>query len=173
MRLSDEPLVTADAIRECVARLAAQIDQDHAGRDLVLVVVLKGAIVFAGDLMRRLATPHTVAFVRARSYQGSRSSGTIDLAAPDDVALRDKHLVVVEDILDTGATTVAILQHLRTQNPAGLRLCVLLDKPARRTQPVSADYVGLTIDNHFVVGYGLDHDEHYRHLSDIRILEDL
>ncbi len=172
MRLSEKPLVDQEAIAEAVTRLGREISERHAGRDeLVLVVVLKGGTLFAADLMRQLDLPLSVEYIRAKSYDGIQSLGDVDLPVLPDQPLTGKHLLVVEDILDTGRTTAAILKALTDQHPASLELCVLLDKPSRRVLPVTPHYVGFTIDDHFVVGYGLDYDERYRHLPAVYVLE--
>lgn len=173
MRLSDRPLITEDQIRETVARIARDISERYRGCDnLILVVVLKGGTLFAADLMRKIDVPVSVEYIRAKSYDGMNSLGTVLLPVLPEQPLRGKSVLVVEDILDTGRTTTAILNALREHAPASLELCVLLDKPSRRVVPVEAQYLGLTIDNFFVVGYGLDHDEQYRNLPDIYTLED-
>lgn len=172
MRLSEKPLIEEGAIADAVARLGREISGRHAGRgELVLVVVLKGGTLFAADLMRRLDVPLSVEYIRAKSYDGTESLGDVNLPVLPEQPLAGKHLLVVEDILDTGRTTAAILKALAAQQPASLELCVLLDKPSRRVVPVEARYVGFTIDDHFVVGYGLDHDEHYRQLPAVYVLE--
>ncbi|MBN2308837.1 MAG: hypoxanthine phosphoribosyltransferase [Candidatus Hydrogenedentes bacterium] len=172
MRLSDTPLIAADAIQRRVAELARLVDVDLAGPELVAVVVLKGAVIFAADLVRHLATPTRLEFVRARSYQGTESAGPVELTAHTAPPVTGRNVLVIEDILDTGRTTAAILEQLRAQQPARLALCALLDKPARRTVDIEADYVGFTIEDRFVVGYGLDYDEQFRHLPAVHVLED-
>ncbi len=170
MRLSDRPLISADRIRQRVDELAEAIDADHPDCDIVLVTVLKGATVFAADLMRRLQGCACLEFVRARSYAGTESRGHVEVTLLPEKPLEGRHVLVIEDILDTGRTTHAVLERLGAQNPAKLRLCTFLDKPARRIMPVTADYVGFSIDNHFVVGYGLDYEEKYRQLPAIYTL---
>jgi hypoxanthine phosphoribosyltransferase len=172
MRLRDEPLLTTESIQARVVELAREIDAAFRGQELTLVVVLKGGVVFAADLMRRLTVPVTIEFIRAESYQGLESSGAIDLDTASPLPVAGKCVLVVEDILDTGQTTVAILDHLRDYDPARVALCVLLDKPSRRTVPLTADFAGFTIDNHFVVGYGLDYNQRYRNLPAVYVLEE-
>jgi len=175
MNLNKTPLLTAQEIQRRVGELAQAIDADYAERvgenSLRLVVVLKGGIVFAADLIRCLATPLTIDFVRARSYEGTQSTGNVELSHLPDQPVAGAHVLVVEDILDTGRTTAAILERLRADGPASLAVCVLLDKPARRKLDVLAEYVGFTIEDHFVVGYGLDVQEHARQLPGIHVLK--
>jgi len=172
MRLNEQPLLTAAQIEARIAEIAREISDRYAGRDPVLVAVLKGAAIFAADLMRRLTVPACLDFIRARSYAGTESQGRVRITFLPEHSLEGRHVIVVEDILDTGRTTSAVLDCIRQQNPASLVLCTLLDKPARRVVPVKADYTGFRIDNLFVVGYGLDYDERYRHFPDIRTLEE-
>lgn len=170
MRLSDAPLLTADQIRDRVTELAREISDDYAGRELTLVAVLKGAVFFVSDLARSLTVPTAIGFIRARSYAGTRPGGEVEFTYLPEQPLTDKHVLVVEDILDTGSTARAILERIEGDRPASLALCTLLDKPSRREVEMSADYVGFTIDDHFVVGYGLDYNESYRELPGIHVL---
>lgn len=175
MNLNKTPLLTAQEIQRRVGELAQAIDADYADRiggdSLRLIVVLKGGMVFAADLIRCLATPVTIDFVRARSYEGVQSTGTVELSYLLDQPLAGAHVLLVEDVLDTGRTTAAILERLEADGPASLAVCVLLDKPARRKLDVAAGYVGFTIDDHFVVGYGLDVQEHARQLPGIHVVK--
>jgi hypoxanthine phosphoribosyltransferase len=172
MRLSDHPVISETRIREAVERIAREISERHRGcKDLILVVVLKGGTLFAADLMRQIDLPLAVEYIRAKSYAGTNSRGDVLLPVLPEQPLRGKTLLVIEDILDTGRTTSAIMKTLQEHAPKSLELCVLLDKPARRIVPVEAQYVGFTIEDRFVVGYGLDHDERYRQLPAIYTLE--
>lgn len=171
MRPSERPLITADAIARRVTELGDAISTDYADRDLVMVVVLKGGLFFAADLARAIRRPMALEYVRARSYDGQRSTGAVEVAVVPERPLAGAHLLVVEDILDTGRTTQTVLDMLADMSPASLALCTLLDKPVRRIVPVSANYVGFTIDDFFVVGYGLDFNERYRELPSIHVLE--
>ncbi len=157
-----------------VARLAGEIDRDYRGRSLALVGVLRGGFVFLADLARQLETPvGRVDFVRVESYGdgmvGSGRPRIVQGVPRDSIVGRD--VVVVEDIVDTGATTAAVLRYLRRSRPASLKLCSLLDKPSRRQVRVEADYVGMAIPDRFVVGYGLDLDQRYRDLPGIWVVE--
>ena len=171
MRTSDTPLLEAERIAARVAELGAEISRDCGGADLVLIVVLKGAFMFAADLARVLSTCVQVDFIRAKSYGKTSSSGEVRFLQLPETPLTDRHVLVVEDILDTGRTASAILAHIAAQGPASLKLCTLLDKPSRRVTPVKADYTGFTIDSHFVVGYGLDYEEQYREMDAVYLLE--
>ena len=166
-----EVLVTADAIAATVARLGARIAADYAGKDPVFVSILKGALPFLADLMRQVPIPLSLDFLEVSSYGSStESSGVVrilkDLAHP----IKDRHVLVVEDILDTGFTLRYVLEHLEQQKPASVKLCTLLDKPARRVVPINVDYRGIEIPDLFVVGYGLDYNERYRNLPFIGVL---
>ena len=172
MHLSDPPLVPARTIQKHVAELAEAIDRDGDGRDFVLMAVLKGAIYFAADLSRQLETPHRLEFCRARSYAGNESTGQVQILLWPESSLAGQRVLLVEDILDTGRTTSVILDRLKDEGAAEIRVCALLNKPSRRVIPIPEDYVGQTIGNHFVVGYGLDYEEHYRGLGAIHVLED-
>lgn len=171
MKPSKEPLLTVTEIHRRVAELAETLSSDFAGKEIVVIPVLKGGFHFASDLTRLLSLSLTLDFIRARSYRGERSKGTVEFLLLPTEPLTGKHVIVVEDILDTGRTTAAVLDRIQAENPESLSLCVLLDKPANREVDVSADYVGFQIDNHFVVGYGLDYNEHYRELPAVHILE--
>jgi hypoxanthine phosphoribosyltransferase len=158
-------LVSAQEIARRVGELAAQITADYAGRPLVAVGVLKGAWVFLADLVRCLAVPVRCDFVKLASYgAGTQSSGQVALHLDMTIAAAGQHLLVVEDIIDTGLSTDWLLEHLRQKGPASIKVCALLDKPARRQRPVPIDYLGFRIPDRFVVGYGIDHNEMYRWL---------
>jgi hypoxanthine phosphoribosyltransferase len=167
-----EVLVTADQIADKVRELGARIASDYQGKDLVLVSILKGALPFLADLMRATQVPLALDFLEVSSYgEGTESSGVVrilkDLANP----IEGRDVLVVEDILDTGRTLSYVFDHLRAQRPASARLCVLLDKPARRVVPIQIDYRGFEIPDRFVVGYGLDYAERYRNLPFVGVLK--
>ncbi len=172
MRRSSRPFLSENQIQDAVTRLAGEISERYRDCDnLVLVVVLKGGTVFASDLMRQIPLPVSVEYIRAKSYDGIDSLGDVLLPVLPEQPLRGKSVLVIEDILDTGRTTSAIMKTLSEHKPASLELCVLLDKPSRRVVPVDAHYIGITIEDRFVVGYGLDHDEQFRNLPEIYTLE--
>jgi hypoxanthine phosphoribosyltransferase len=162
-------LLDAKKIEARIAELAATISTDYHGRTPHLVGVLKGAWVFMADLVRKISIECTVDFLSIQSYgAGTASSGEVKITKDLDVSIEGRDVLVVEDILDTGRTFSYLQEVLRARGPASLRLAALLDKNARRVIPVEADYVGFEIPNVFVVGYGLDFDQKYRNLPDIR-----
>ncbi|NIA16184.1 MAG: hypoxanthine phosphoribosyltransferase [Nitrospiraceae bacterium] len=174
MRPLDPPLFSADQIARRVVELAHEIDADLEAKgrsgDLLLIAVLKGSVVFVADLMRGMATPVSIEFIRARGYEGTESSGNVELTYLPEQSVAGRNVLLVEDILDTGRTADVILQRLRAEGPAHLALCALLDKPSRREVEVEADYVGFTIDDFFVVGYGLDYNQQGRDWPAIHVL---
>lgn len=173
MHRSREPFIDEKQIQDSVTRLAGEICERYRDcGNLILVVVLKGGTIFASDLMRRIPLPISVEYIRAKSYDGIDSLGDVLLPVLPEQPLRGKSVLVIEDILDTGRTTSAIMKTLSEHEPASLELCVLLDKPSRRVVPVGAQFVGITIEDRFVVGYGLDHDEQFRNLPEIYTLEE-
>ena len=166
-------LIDADALRERVEQLAAEISADYAGKSVVLVCVLKGAVLFLADLMRELTVECEVDFMAVSSYgDATESSGVVrvikDLARP----IAGRHVIVVEDIVDSGRTLSKLLEMLGTRSPASLAVCALLTKPSRREVPLEAAYTGFEIPDRFVVGYGLDFDERFRNLRDIGVVDE-
>jgi hypoxanthine phosphoribosyltransferase len=154
-----------------VAELAAAIDRDHRGRPLVLVAVLKGAAVFAADLSRALTAPHRLDTMALSAYSGSdQRCGRIRVLKDLDQPVRGEHVVVVEDVIDTGLTMHNLIRSLRARAPASVSICTLLDRPHRRLVELDVAYVGFTAAERFVVGYGLGHHQRFRHLPDIRFL---
>jgi len=163
-----ELLISERRIRIRTAALARRIEDDYRGKKLSLVVVLKGAVVFAADLMRHIAIPFTIDFITAASYgETTRSSGRVALSGLDGLAIGDRHVLVVEDILDTGRTVTAVIDALQRRGPASLRLCALLRKPTAAALNLPAGYVGFEIPPDFVVGWGLDYAERYRNLRGV------
>jgi hypoxanthine phosphoribosyltransferase len=166
-----ELVIPERRIRARVAALARRIDADYEGKPLSLVVVLKGACVFAADLMRQITIPFTIDFIAAASYGArTRSSGQVALSGLDGLDLAGRHVLVVEDILDTGRTSAGILDRLRLGGPASLALCTLLRKPAAAALDLPVGYAGFDIPDDFVVGYGMDYAERYRNLRGIHRL---
>ncbi|MBI4498494.1 MAG: hypoxanthine phosphoribosyltransferase [Chloroflexi bacterium] len=165
-------LVSEEALRQAVARLAAAIDRDYAGKQPVLVGVLKGSFIFLADLVRRLSVPVEVDFVRVASYgTATRTSGQVRLVSPLKTDVRGRDVVIVEDVIDSALTVRYLLPYLRRRRPASLRVCAMFLKETGTPPPVPVDYLGMTIPNVFVVGYGLDYAEQYRQLPDLRVLE--
>jgi hypoxanthine phosphoribosyltransferase len=166
-----EVLLPAEAIAEKVRELGRRIASDYHGRNLLLVGVLKGCFLFLADLVRHLPSPVRIEFLRVASYgQATETSGVVQIRMDLDASVADWDVLIVEDVLDTGLTLDYLKRHLATGNPKSLRVCTLLDKKGRRRVVCEADYVGFVIDDHFVVGYGLDFDERYRELPSICIL---
>ncbi len=172
LRISEVPLISSDAIQRRVVELGREISARYLAEPLVLVSVLKGGCVFTADVMRHIASPVHVEFIRARSYRGTVSSGAVEFSILPEQSLAGRDVLIVEDILDTGVTAAAIVDRLSAQHPRSMALCALLDKPSRRLCSVRADFTGFTIDNEFVVGYGLDFNEAYRNLPAIHVLEE-
>ena len=167
-------LVAEKEIAARVVELGRAITRDYAATNLVLVGVLQGAIPFVADLMRAVSIDLTVDFLRASSYgSGTTSSGTVRLVTDLTVDIADRHVLVVDDIVDTGHTLAALKRALEARGPRSVRTCVLLDKTGRRETEVTIDYVGFTIPNVFVVGYGLDYDGLYRNLPYVATLDEI
>ena len=166
-------LFNRQQIETAIKELAKQISRDYSNKHPILIVVLKGSFIFAADLIRQLDFPLEVDFVKISSYgAATESSGKVKITQDLSTDLRNRHLLVIEDIVDTGRTLSSLLDYLRKQEPASLKLCALADKPARRQMPVSIDYLGFTVPNKFIVGYGVDWDEKFRYLPDICTLEE-
>ncbi len=160
-------------IEAAVERLAAAISRDYPDKNPLIIGILKGSFVFMADLVRRLDFPLEVDFVRLSSYgRGRETSGKVNVVQGLRTAVRGRHVLVVEDIIDTGTTIAFFLEYLKKKKLASLRLCALTEKPSRRRVPVTIDYLGMTVPDKFIVGYGIDCDEKYRNLPDICYLED-
>jgi hypoxanthine phosphoribosyltransferase len=166
-------LIKRDEIAKAIDRLASEIERDYQGKQPLLIGVLKGSFVFMADLVRQLDLPLELDFIRLSSYGAAReSSGRVRVVQGVKTPIKGRDVLVIEDIVDTGITTSFLLDYLRKRKPASLKLCALTDKPSRRRVPVSIDYLGLSLPNKFVVGYGLDCDQKFRNLPDIYALED-
>ena len=165
-------LFSREEIEATVARLAAEISRDYRSHCPLLVGVLKGSFMFIADLIRLLDFPLEVEFIQLSSYgRGRESSGKVEVVQGLGSSVKGREVLIIEDIVDTGRTTAFILDYLRQKKPASLKLCSLTDKPARRQIPVIIDYLGFTIPNKFIVGYGIDWDEKFRYLPDIFYIE--
>lgn len=168
----EKVLISEQEIKQTVERLASQIDNDYKGEKIVLVGLLKGSVVFMSDLMRALKTPCAIDFMVASSYGcGTKSSGTVNITKDLAQPITDCNVIVVEDIIDSGTTLSYVLNYLKLKNPKSLKLCTMLDKPDGRITQVHVDYIGQTVPNEFVVGYGLDYSELYRNLPYVGILK--
>lgn len=167
-----EVLFSQQQLEERVDQIAQEITRDYAGKEIVLISVLRGSFVFMADLCRLIDLPCTIDFMSVSSYgSGTSSTGQVQITKDLSGDISGKHILVVEDILDSGNTLSYLLKLLEQRKPASIRLCTLLDKPERRIKPVEVHYSGFTIPDAFVVGYGLDYAEHYRNLPYIGILK--
>jgi len=165
-------LISTEELQRRVQELADQISSDYKDQNPLLVCVLKGGYVFLADLTRAVSITHGVDFMAISSYGSSTvSSGVVRILKDLDRDISGRHVLLVEDIIDTGHTIAYILENLRTRQPASLRVCTLLSKPSRRELDLPVDYIGFEIPNEFVIGYGLDYAENYRNLSFIGVLK--
>jgi hypoxanthine phosphoribosyltransferase len=166
-------LIPRAEIASAVGRLASQISRDYQDKNPLLIGILKGSFVFLADLARALDFPLELDFIRLSSYgRGRQTSGSVRVGQGLRAAVGGRHVLVVEDIVDTGITVAFLLEYLKKKKPASLALCALLDKPSRRRVPVTIDYTGIAVPDKFLVGYGLDYDEQFRNLPDIYCLEE-
>ena len=164
-------LLSEDVINVRIRELAAQIDADYAGKSVTLLCTLKGAVFFACELAKRITIPVFMEFIQTASYEGTQSTGTVSMKLDipeEDVA--GKHIIIIEDVIDTGRTLSVVKEMMLKRNPASLKVCSLLDKHECRVVPFEGDYVGFTIGNEFVVGYGLDVDQKYRNLPYVGVI---
>ncbi len=168
-----EVIVTREEIAKKVAELAVKIRKDYKGKNPLLIGILKGSFVFMSDLVRAVNIPVEIDFVILSSYgAGKESSGKIKLVKDVQTPIKDRHVLVVEDIVDRGLTVRFLMDYLSFRKPASVKLCALFDKPSGRKVEVPIDYVGFTVPDAFVVGYGLDYDEKFRYLPDLCVLEE-
>lgn len=166
-----EVLITTDELRARVADLGAEINRDYAGREPLLVGVLKGAVLFLADLMRELEMPCEIDFIVCSSYgSDTDSSGVLRVLKDLDVSIEDRDVLVIDDIIDSGLTLQYLMKSLRARKPRSLEACVLLTKPERRRVDLPIRYVGFEIPNRFAIGYGLDHGQRYRNLPYVALL---
>lgn len=163
-------LINEDEIKEICKRLGSQISRDYEGKNLLLVSVLKGAVVFLTDLMRNLTCDLKIDFMSVSSYSGTKSTGFVKFKKDLDINPEGCDILLVEDILDSGVTLSYLKNILRDRNAASIKICTFLDKPANRKADIKADYVGKIIQDDFVIGYGLDYNEKYRNLPYVGIL---
>ena len=166
-------LVTEEQLQAKVAQLGARISQDYAGKDLLLVSILKGAVVFMADLMRAVSIPCSIDFMVVSSYGGTNTetTGLVKIVKDLDADLTGKDVLIVEDVLDTGVTLSNLVPMLKMRNPSSVKICAILDKPARRKTDIATDYRGFEVPDAFVVGYGLDYNEKYRNLPYVGVLK--
>ena len=166
-------LISEEQLQAKVAELGAQISRDYAGKDLLLVSILKGSVVFMADLMRAITEPCSIDFMVVSSYGGANttSTGLVKIVKDLDQDLSGKDVLIVEDILDTGVTLSNLVPMLKMRNPNSVKICTILDKPSRRKADIQPDYEGFQVPDEFVVGYGLDYDEKYRNLPYVGVLK--
>lgn len=165
-------LFTRQEVKQAINKLATEIKKDYKANDLLLICILKGSFVFMADLIRKLNIPLEVDFVKLSSYGSNKiTTGKIKMVQGLNTPVKDRDVLVVEDIVDTGLTISWLLDYLRQKKPASLKLCALADKPSRRKIPVTIDYLGFTVPDKFIVGYGIDWNEKFRYLPDICYLD--
>ena len=162
-----EPYLTAKEIDAAITKLADQINRDYEGKRPLFISILNGSFIFAADLFKKLKIEAEICFIKLASYKGTKSTGHVITAICLDIDLIHRHLIVLEDIVDTGKTLDKFLPQLNNQQPASLRICALLHKPSATVFPIPIDYLGFTIPNKFVVGYGLDYDGLGRNIPEI------
>ena len=166
------PVLSRDEIATRIKGLAEQISEDYAETDLCVVGILKGAFIFLADLVRELTIPVQIDFVRMASYgSGTVSSGNIRITKDVELDVKDRNILIVEDIVDSGLTIAWFLEHLKRFDPESVKVCAFIDKPERREVQVPIDYVGYVVERGFLVGYGLDCDEQYRQLPEVYLIE--
>ena len=169
-----EILYSEKQIHEIVQRIGDQISRDYADKDLMMISVLKGSLIFMADLMRAISVPCSIDFLSVSSYgSGTTTTGEVRILKDLDTSLEGKDVLVVEDILDSGMTLSFLLNSLQARHPRSIRLCTFLDKPERRRVDIKADYIGVQVPDKFIVGYGLDYAEKYRNLPDVCVIEEL
>ena len=166
-------LLSEETIRRRVEELGKLLTEEYAGKDPVVVGVLKGVVVFYSDMIRQIKVPCQMDFMWLSSYSGTNSTGELIVRRDVSVDIKDRHVLILEDIYDTGTSLDFTYRHLMSKGPASLKICTLLDKPERRKPGITLkpDYVGFTIPNEFVVGYGLDYNEHFRNLPYVGVLK--
>lgn len=166
-----EVFKSSSTLKERVEALGEQIERDYLGKELVLIGILKGSFIFLADLCRIIDLPLSIDFIGLASYVGTQSTGIVRITSDLTQPIEGKHVLIVEDIIDTGQTMDFLLKNLRTRRPASLKVCSLLFKPSRNIVPITIDYLGFEIPDVFVVGYGLDFEGKYRNLSFLGVLK--
>ena len=169
----EKVLITEEQIKQRICQLGQQLSQEYAGKDPIFVGVLKGVVIFYADMVRAINVPCQFDFMWVSSYQGTNTTGNMQVKRDVSADIKDRHVVILEDIFDTGNSLDFVYRHLLSKQPASLKICTLLDKPERRNPEITlqADYVGFEVPNAFVVGYGLDYNEHYRNLPYVGVLK--
>ena len=168
----EKVLFSEEQIDKILDRIGAEISKDYADKNLLLVGIIKGSVIFMADLMRKISVPCTIEFMALSSYgNGTRSSGVVRVIKDLSIDIKDYDVLIIEDILDSGNTLSQIKKMLEMRNPKSLKICTFFDKPERRTADIKADYVGAEIPDEFIVGYGLDFAEKYRNLPYVGVLK--
>ena len=166
-------LISKDELDQIVKRLGAEITADYKGKDVLLIGILKGSVIFMADLMREIDVPCNIDFMAVSSYgKGTKTTGVVKINKDLDNDIQGKDIIIIEDILDSGKTLYYIRDILTARNPASIKICTLFDKPERREADIKADYIGSLVPNEFIVGYGLDYSEYYRNLPFIGVLKE-
>ena len=163
-------LLTREEVEKRIKELAKEIEKDYCGKDLLVIGLLKGSIMFMSDLIKEMDLPVMIDFMSVSSYSGTTSTGVINVLKDTDISVKDKDVLIVEDIIDTGLALSHVKKLLEDRGAKSLKICTLLDKPSRRTIEMKGDYVGFEIPDEFVVGYGLDYDQHHRNLPYVGIV---
>jgi len=164
------PLFKEEEIAAKVSQLADKINADYKGKQISVLAILKGSVFFLSDLLRRINLPVTINFVELRSYKGTESMGEVKIRFESDFSMEQKNVLIVEDIVDTGITLDYLIKRIELHKPSSIKICTLIEKPSRKKIDIKSDYLGFTIADYYIVGYGLDYNEHYRNLPFIGIL---
>lgn len=167
-----KPYLSREDIQKQIERIAGELTEVYAGKNPLFIAVLNGSFMFASDLFKNIRFNAEICFIKLASYKGTKSSGNVVSVIGLDMSLKDRHVVVIEDIVDTGRTLSHFLPELQNQQPASLKICALLHKPDATVFPIDPDFIGFTIPNRFVVGYGLDYDGYGRNIPEIYQLSD-
>lgn len=165
-------LISEQEINNRLDELAEQLMKDYHGKDILFLCILKGSVFFTVELAKRIKNNVQFEFVEASSYEGHQSTGKVKINKDITNSIEGKEVIIIEDIVDTGRTLCFLKEYLLQKNPTSLKICALLDKPSRRLAPIEADYIGFTIENKFVVGYGLDDNQYYRNLNYVGYVEE-
>ena len=165
-------LISEEQIKTRIKELAKQIDEDFKGEPFMLVPVLRGSFIFAADLIREISGDVSIDFIEAKSYMGTQSTGKLTILKDTREDIKGKNIILVEDIIDTGITLKKLTEEFSKREPKSLKICSCFDKPSRREVELNGDYIGFEIPNEFVIGYGLDYDEKYRNLKEVKIYQE-
>ncbi|MBF0411493.1 MAG: hypoxanthine phosphoribosyltransferase [Desulfamplus sp.] len=161
------PMISAEDIAKKIKEVASLISKDYNGKKLVIVGILKGSFIFLADITRQITIEHEIDFVGTSSYRGTETTGTIQFTKLPDINFEGKHILIVEDIVDTGTTLTALIKYFKTLKPSSVKICALINKSERRELPIDINYSCFNVEKGFIVGYGLDYNEKYRNLSSI------